>query len=278
MTFRKFDTTTWTDPWFEDLSPKAKLAFIYLWTNEICNPAGIYDLSEKRISFELGYGIDTIYSEISDKIYWNKDTKTIWVRNFFKRQCQNYKFAISALNSIKGDPHKLKLFIEYNQDLLLSYKGKDGKPIIDLSQYHTDTVPIPYPTEKKQRRSREEAEADKTLSASDDAVGVDGVDFLLTKRKRKLNGKRWDTFQLFWQAFDYKKGKREAADAWYDIPTLSTTLVEKIIKAAKKEARARPQLKANGKTPKMAQGWISGYRWEDEATPEKQDGKVYKKL
>lgn len=98
---------------------------------------------------------------------------------------------------------------------------------------------------------------------------VDGVDFLITKRKRKLNGKRWETFKLFWDAFGYKKGKREAADSWYDIPSLTDKLVNKIIKSAKLEAQKRPQLISKGKTPKMAQGWISGFRWEDEQQDER---------
>lgn len=155
MAYRKFDTGTWQDPWFEDLSPEAKLAFIYLWTNETCNQAGIYEISEKRIKFELGYGIDTIYSELDTKIFWDKDKKTIWVKNFFKRQCQNYKFAISALNSIKDDPGKLKVFIEYNQEFIESFKDKNGKKYIDISRYLPDTISIPYPTEAEQNRTEQ---------------------------------------------------------------------------------------------------------------------------
>lgn len=148
MAYRKFDTGTWQDPWFEDLSTEAKLAFIYLWTNEICNPAGIYEISEKRIQFELGYGIDTVYSELDTKVYWDRYRKIVWVKNFFRWQCQNHKFALSALNSIKDDPFKLNLFINYNRNILEGYAtqtDKNGNPLIDLSQYHTDTVSEQYP-------------------------------------------------------------------------------------------------------------------------------------
>jgi hypothetical protein len=102
-------------------------------------------------------------------------------------------------------------------------------------------------------------------TASGDAVGEgDGISFLTTKKGRKLNGARYRYFRAFWDAFDYKKGKREAADAWYDIPNLNDTLFERIILAAKTEAKKRPDFMSKGKTPKMAQGWISGRRWEDE--------------
>ena len=144
MSYRMFDTGTWEDPWFEDLSAKAKLAFIYLWTNKTCNAAGIYEISEKRIKFELGYGIDTVYSELKQKIYWDQSRKLVWIKNFFRRQTQNHKFAISALNSIKDDPYKLRLFIEYNRDILESYKNKEGNPLINLAAYEFDPSEIGY--------------------------------------------------------------------------------------------------------------------------------------
>lgn len=88
--------------------------------------------------------------------------------------------------------------------------------------------------------------------------------FYETKRKRKLTGKRLETFSQFWDAFDYKAGKAEAADAWLDIPELTKSLVDIIIYKAKAEAAVRKDIIAAGKTPKMAQGWISGKRWENE--------------
>lgn len=89
-------------------------------------------------------------------------------------------------------------------------------------------------------------------------------EFFRTKKGKKLLGKRLDTFIMFWEAFNYKKGKAEAADAWLEIPELTDSIVTRIVAAAKAEALNRGQLIIEGKTPKMAQGWISGRRWEDE--------------
>jgi len=89
-----------------------------------------------------------------------------------------------------------------------------------------------------------------------------------TKKGRKLNGKRLQSFDLFWDAFNYKKGRAEAADAWIDIPSLTDPLVKNIINSAKQEALNRKELIKNGRTPKMAQGWITGKRWEDEVEVE----------
>lgn len=88
-----------------------------------------------------------------------------------------------------------------------------------------------------------------------------------TKKGRILDGKRLDAFERFWSAYGYAKGKAEAADAWLDIPQLTETLVARIVAAAEREAAARPALLASGRTPKMAQGWITARRWEDGEEP-----------
>jgi hypothetical protein len=95
-------------------------------------------------------------------------------------------------------------------------------------------------------------------------TAFDNADFYITKNKRKITGKRLETFMLFWEAFGYKRGKAEATDTWLDIPTLTDKIVNEIIISAKAEAKRRPGLKSNGGKPKMAQGWLSGKRWEDE--------------
>ena len=92
-----------------------------------------------------------------------------------------------------------------------------------------------------------------------------GDDFFLTRKKRKLKGKKLDGFNLFWGTFNLKKGKAEAADSWFDISDYSLELEKKIIAAAKTEAKNRPELQSQGKTPKWAQGWITARRWEDES-------------
>ena len=102
-------------------------------------------------------------------------------------------------------------------------------------------------------------------------TAFDNAEFYITKKKRRITGKRLETFMLFWEVFDFKRGKAEATDVWLDIPTLTDKIVNEIVLAAKAEAKRRPDLKSNGGKPKMAQGWLSGKRWEDEA--EKQETK-----
>ena len=128
---------------------------------------------------------------------------------------------------------------------------------MDTPEIHVNTPVIGCNT--RNRNSNIESK-DKTLSSS-----ADEAPSLLTRKKKKLTGKRLETFLQFWEAFGYKQGKAEAADAWLEIPQLTESIVFQIIAAAAREARNRPALVAAGKTPKMAQGWLSGRRWEDEA-------------
>lgn len=85
-----------------------------------------------------------------------------------------------------------------------------------------------------------------------------------TKKGRFLTGKRLKAFNAFWNDFALPKGKAEAADAWLDIPDMTPRLVEQIRLAARQEAIHREEESAKGKSPKWAQGWLSGRRWEDE--------------
>ena len=104
---------------------------------------------------------------------------------------------------------------------------------------------------------------DKTLSSPPTSDEVQ-ANFYLTKKKRKLRGQQLAWFEQFWDAFDYKSGRAEAADAWLELK-VTEAMREQIISAAKAEAANRPGLEAAGQTPKMAQGWLSGRRFEDDA-------------
>lgn len=74
---------------------------------------------------------------------------------------------------------------------------------------------------------------------------------------------RW--FLAFWQAFNHKQGRNEAAMRWGQLGNLTEPQYRMIVKAAKEEAnRTLPQ----GQVRKMAQGWLQERRWEDHTTTE----------
>lgn len=101
-----------------------------------------------------------------------------------------------------------------------------------------------------------------------------GKEFILSRRKRKLIGPLLELFNEFWDTFGDKRGRAEAVDAWLDInwPTMEHHIQGlfhlEILPGAKAYATYRQTLLNAGQTPKMAQGWLSGRRWEDELPKE----------
>lgn len=78
-----------------------------------------------------------------------------------------------------------------------------------------------------------------------------------------LKSRLMDDFDRFWYAFDDKRGRKEAETTWLKLNP-SQELVEQILESAGKYAAYRnAKLIPSGQTPKMAQGWLSGRRWED---------------
>lgn len=147
MTYRSFDTETWRDPWFENLSPMAKLLFIHLWTNDAVNQAGLYQITKKRIEFESGVQVDDVISELKPKVTWDPNQNIVWVKNFCKRQCANPKFFIGAIKQLKGMPNGfINDFIQYNAKLFQKYGIKpptlNPDTVSEGYKYGIDTHPI----------------------------------------------------------------------------------------------------------------------------------------
>jgi len=106
---------------------------------------------------------------------------------------------------------------------------------------------------------KKEKNRDKKLSSSGDEADV----YLMSCKKRKLSGESLIRFKAFWSAFNYKHGRAEAIDAWIGLNS-DEELAGRITSAARIEAKNRPALIARNSTPKMAPGWLSARRWEDE--------------
>ena len=57
---RYISTSFWDDRWISGLRPTDKLLYLYLLTNTLTNIAGVYKLSERRISFDTGLDMDMV--------------------------------------------------------------------------------------------------------------------------------------------------------------------------------------------------------------------------
>ncbi len=134
MPERGFDSGFWGDKWVRGNVPHSKLLFIYLWTNDHCNQAGVYEITLETISFETGLPeseLPDLLIGMAAKVKWLPDEDLIWVKNFLKRQSKSPKFLIGAakcLTKIKNNGLVAEV-LEYN-----------------LTQ-HSISIPYPYTTD-----------------------------------------------------------------------------------------------------------------------------------
>lgn len=81
-------------------------------------------------------------------------------------------------------------------------------------------------------------------------------------------------FELFWDTFADKRGRAPAIKSWKAIKGMNTDLIGQIIAGAKRYADHRVALIESKGTPKMAQGWLTDRRWEDEFVTTSQQKKT----
>ena len=129
---------------------------------------------------------------------------------------------------------------------------------------------------KNKEKDKEKRKKKKDLSPSGipsspptepEAEG-ENAEFFITKKGKRLEGKRLEGFNLFWGSWNfetpYPKNKKEAADAWLEIPSLTGKLVNEICEAAKAMGRNRVLKKTErDSTPIHPAPWIRASRWID---------------
>jgi hypothetical protein len=125
MPERRFDTGYWNDPDVMKLPMKAKLLYLYLWTNRHCNQAGLYEIAVETIGFETGLPLDEIpdlMQLLQKKVAWLPEQSLVWVKNFLHRQGQSPQFLAAAAKCLSTMPNNgiIKEFIEYNGRYTLS--------------------------------------------------------------------------------------------------------------------------------------------------------------
>ena len=128
MPERRFNTEYWNDPDIIELPMKAKLLYLYLWTNARCNQAGLYEIAIKTIVFETGLmaeEIPELLKVLEKKVAWLPEQNVIWVKNFLRHQSKSPKFLVAAMDSIKSmqntiPPDIKDDFYAYNEPLFAS--------------------------------------------------------------------------------------------------------------------------------------------------------------
>jgi hypothetical protein len=97
---RSVNTSFWSDPFIEGLSAEEKLIYLYFITNEKTNMLGIYELSLRKMSFELGISEEIISNalkrfEILRKVKYQNNY--VILKNYMKHQKYNTNMKKSAI-------------------------------------------------------------------------------------------------------------------------------------------------------------------------------------
>jgi len=134
MPERGFDSGFWTDPFVRKLCPNGKLLFSYLWTNDHCNQAGVYQIDLETIAFETklsGDALPELLRGLSPKVEWFPELDIIWVKNFVRRQAKSPKFLIAAAKCLK----------------ILNNNGIAKEVVAYNLQHHSISIPYAYTTD-----------------------------------------------------------------------------------------------------------------------------------
>ncbi len=180
--YRQIHTTFWGDPFVEDLDSEQKLFYIYLLTNSRTTQCGIYEITKKTISNELGYNDIKKVDELLNffitncKILYCEETKEIFLLNWIKynwidskpvRGCI-YK-ELQLVKNIEYIDRYDTLLIPYGYSInTLVLDKKDGSNTVknddtvnNNKNYPIGTVSIPYAETMDRLGGRREEEVEK---------------------------------------------------------------------------------------------------------------------
>jgi len=140
MPERRFDTEYWNDPDIMKLPMKAKLLYIYLWTNIHCNQAGLYEIAIETISFETKLIVEEIpelLKLLEKKVTWLPEQNLIWVKNFLHRQSKSPLFLTAAAKCLEkiNNNGLVKEYIDYNLRYTLSIPYREGIDRVSIPPY-----------------------------------------------------------------------------------------------------------------------------------------------
>lgn len=266
--YGKIQCSFWTDPDIHGLSQDAREIAVYLLVGPHSNSLGCYRLPLGYVQEDLNQTHERVSKGLNEleEIGFSKRcnaTGFVLIRKFlYWNKISNGNIAKNVAEQFEGISHKASV---YNDLIacLLEYGLHFKEPFLNRLETLSKGL---NETEKPKTKQNKTKQSKVFTSSSDEGSEIPELEEEVvyeTKKGRKLKGNQLSWFEKFWEVFNHKTGKSEAADSWLDLKVSGQTLPE-ILKGAEKEAKRRPSLLANKQTPKMAQGWLSARRWEDE--------------
>lgn len=150
-----------------EYTPEEKYFYLYLMTNPHTTQCGIYEISKKLVSIELGYPMDTVSILLQKfidrgKILYSESTKEVFLINWLKYNSLKSPKVMSCvekeLRTVKN-----KAFLRLFRELCIQY----GYPI--------DTLSIDY-GEEKEKKEEEEKEKEEEKEPEPDGSSSFNLD------------------------------------------------------------------------------------------------------
>lgn len=143
----------WGEVWFMNLSPQAKLIYLYILDN--CDFIGVYEYNEVLMNVQIGFSnkvnIREHIEKLESKIEWFRDGQKLWVVNYIKEQYgvlnNNSSIHRSVLNELKryfldekNNGERLSCLLKTVSQLFVESESKNGVGYV---------YPTIYPTTEK---------------------------------------------------------------------------------------------------------------------------------
>jgi hypothetical protein len=213
--FRKIHTSFWSDSFIQDLEKDQKLFYLYLLTNERTRQCGVYEITKKQISYDLGYTMDRVsilleYFIKLGKIKYNSTTKELAIGNWLKYNNSTSPKVKSCIDKEFG----------YCKDtVLIEYV----KSMDTLSQ-----------EEEEQEEEKEEYLLPKILFNYKKCTDIEFVQEL-SKFKDLYNKKTLNAFYIYWSDKNEKGKMKLAMQDTFEINKRLVTWQNNEIKFGKSE-------------------------------------------
>lgn len=188
--YRTIDCATWDDPWFAELSPNAKLLFLYFITNRRTSAAGCFEITRRAMMFESGLrgeGLDQALEEIASRVTWWPELQIVFVRNFYKHQRANSNtnnFRKAAIKALAEFPSEVQIAVRDAYPELCEAEVSHAVPI----GIPSDGIPNPPPTHGyKETETETETEQEGSARTRARATQID-PEFQVSDRVRTWCG------------------------------------------------------------------------------------------
>ena len=151
--YHEIEASFWDDPEIQELTKEQKLLYVYLFSNPLCRPSGLYRISLKTADFHLGLGrgFEEAWKGLQNGkplILYDEKMKLIWVIGKLKRFIKSLDDKNPIKKSVDRDIEEFKdsTIIPY---FLKKYERVYKAPLEGLGRVDIP-IPIPIPIDTKE--------------------------------------------------------------------------------------------------------------------------------